>query len=50
MVRIIVGTLVEVGKGSLESTAIPDIISSRMRSNAGITPPPNALFLFTVDY
>jgi tRNA pseudouridine38-40 synthase len=50
MVRIIVGTLVEVGKGSLESTAIPDIISSRMRSNAGITAPPNALFLFTVDY
>jgi tRNA pseudouridine38-40 synthase len=50
MVRIIVGTLVEVGRGKLEPSAIPEIFSSRVRSNAGITAPPNALFLYNIDY
>ena len=50
MVRIIAGTLVEVGSGKIEPGAIQDILSSRVRSNAGITAPPHGLFLYEVDY
>lgn len=50
MVRIILGTLVEVGRGKLEPAAIPVIFSSRVRSNAGITAPPHGLFLYTVEF
>ena len=50
MVRSIVGTLVEVGKGRLEPDAIPRILDSRERSAAGPTAPPQGLFLERVEY
>jgi tRNA pseudouridine38-40 synthase len=50
MVRNIVGTLVEVGRGALEPTDIPRILAARSRSAAGPTAPPQGLFLVRVDY
>jgi tRNA pseudouridine38-40 synthase len=50
MVRIIVGTLIDVGCGRLEPEAIPDILKSKVRSNAGITAPSHGLFLHTVEF
>jgi tRNA pseudouridine38-40 synthase len=50
MVRNIVGTLVEVGRGALPSTAIPAILAARNRSAAGPTSPPHGLFLISVHY
>jgi len=50
MIRIIAGTLVEVGSGKIEPGAIQEILSTRVRSNAGITAPPQGLFLYEVDY
>ena len=45
MVRIITGTLVEVGDGKRSSDDLPGIIESRSRSNAGFTAPPQGLYL-----
>lgn len=45
MVRIIVGTLVEVGIGKREPSSIPEIIMSKDRSKAGMTAPPQGLYL-----
>lgn len=45
MVRIIVGTLVEVGRGRLQAEEIPQIIESRDRGRAGFTAPPQGLYL-----
>lgn len=50
MVRIIMGTLLEVGAGILEPGAIDDIFESGIRSNAGITVPSQGLFLDEVYY
>ena len=50
MVRIIAGTLVEVGLGKIEPEKIPQIISSKKRENAGKTLPPQGLFLVKVEY
>lgn len=50
MVRIISGTLVEVGLGKLEPNKIPEIIESKDRKNAGITLPPQGLYLVEVYY
>lgn len=50
MVRIIVGTLVEVGKGKLSPTQITDIISAKRREAAGPTAPPQGLCLLKVVY
>ncbi len=50
MVRIIVGTLVEVGLGKIEPEKIQDIIKSKKRENAGKTLPPNGLYLVNVEY
>lgn len=50
MVRIMTGTLVAVGKGELEKARIPEILSSRVRENAGITAPPQGLCLMEVIY
>lgn len=50
MVRIISGTLVEVGMGKIEPTAIPKIIDSQKRENAGKTLPAHGLYLVKVEY
>ncbi len=50
MVRIITGTLLEVGTGKFEPEYIADIIASKDRSKAGITMPPRGLTLVRVDY
>jgi len=50
MVRIMVGTLVEVGLGKLKAEAIPEILKSEIRENAGYTMPPQGLTLLNVEY
>ena len=50
MVRIIAGTLVEVGGGKIEPEKIPEIIANKKRENAGKTLPPNGLYLLRVMY
>ncbi len=50
MVRIITGTLVEVGLGRIECDAVPDIIKSGDRRKSGLTAPPEGLFLKKVFY
>ena len=50
MVRILAGTLCEVGAGRMQPDAIPGILASRDRSQAGPTLPAKGLFLKRVDY
>lgn len=50
MVRIIAGTLVDVGLGKINAKEIPEIILSGKRERAGKTMPPNGLFLVNVEY
>jgi len=48
MVRNIVGTLVEVGRGKLTAGDFKTILESRDREQAGATAPPQGLFLVSV--
>lgn len=50
MVRIIAGTLIEVGEGKLESAAIPHILEAKDRVAAGPTAMAHGLTLWHVDY
>ena len=50
MVRIIAGTLVEVGLEKIEPEEIKNILESRNRKNAGKTLPPQGLYLVNVEY
>jgi tRNA pseudouridine38-40 synthase len=50
MVRNIVGTLVEVGKGKRSPEQFGQILRSRDRRQAGMTAPPQGLFLVEVKY
>jgi tRNA pseudouridine38-40 synthase len=50
MVRIITGTLVEVGSGKIPPDAIPGIIRSGDRLKAGKTAPAQGLYLVEVFY
>jgi tRNA pseudouridine38-40 synthase len=50
MIRIIVGTLLEVGKGMRTPEEVEQILKSRLRENAGVTVYPNGLFLTKVRY
>lgn len=50
MVRIIAGTLVDVGLGKIKPDMIPQIIKEGKRENAGKTLPPNGLYLLKVMY
>lgn len=50
MVRIISGTLLEVGLGKIDSKDIPSIIELGERQKAGKTLPPQGLYLVKVEY
>lgn len=50
MVRKIVGTLIEVGKGKLAPDDIPRLFEMRDRSKSGATVPPHGLCLVSVEY
>ena len=50
MVRIIAGTLVDVGLGKISPEEIPNIIKSKKRENAGKTLKPQGLYLVEVKY
>ena len=50
MVRIISGTLVEVGVGKIKQEEILDIINKGDRTRAGKTLPPQGLYLLKVEY
>ena len=50
MVRIITGTLVYVGIGKLTAADIPPIINAMDRTKAGITAPPQGLYMAKVYY
>ena len=50
MVRNIVGTLVDVGRGSLQVEDVPRILAARDRTAAGPTAPACGLFLHSVEY
>lgn len=50
MVRIMVGTLLEVGRGYWTPEQVRDILAARDRKQAGPTAPPEGLCLMKVDY
>jgi len=50
MVRNLVGTMLDVGRGMLGSEDISRILAARSRSAAGPTAPARGLFLYSVEY
>lgn len=50
MVRNLVGTFLEVGRGNLSETEIPAILEACSRARAGPTAPARGLFLVQVEY
>ena len=50
MVRAVVGTLVEVGRGKISVDEFEQIILKKDRCSAGTSMPPQALFLWKVNY
>lgn len=50
MVRILMGTLLEIGTGALPLEAIDDVFERKIRSEAGVTVPAQGLFLDEVYY
>jgi tRNA pseudouridine38-40 synthase len=50
MVRNLVGTMLDVGRGHLALNEIPGILAARDRSAAGPTAPARGLFLYSVEY
>jgi tRNA pseudouridine38-40 synthase len=50
MVRAIVGTLVEIGRGRRPAASIGALLDGGQRAEAGATAPPQGLFLVGVDY
>jgi tRNA pseudouridine38-40 synthase len=50
MVRNLVGTMLDVGRGRLSADGIPGILAARSRAAAGPTAPARGLFLHSVEY
>jgi tRNA pseudouridine38-40 synthase len=50
MVRNLVGTMLDVGRGRLIPESIPEILAARNRAAAGPTAPACGLFLYFVEY
>lgn len=50
MVRNLIGTMLDSGKGHYDNNGIREIIASKDRSRSGSTAPPEGLFLVNVEY
>ena len=50
MVRAIVGTLLDIGKGKILLLDLKNIIESKNRSSAGYSVPAKGLFLVDIEY
>ena len=50
MVRIIAGTLIQVGGGALPPERIPEILAAQDRSAAGPTAPAQGLTMMGIEY
>ncbi len=50
MVRIIVGTLIRVGRGFYPPEEVKRILEAKERTAAGVTAPPQGLFLMEIEY
>jgi len=50
MVRAIVGTLVDIGRGRRPADSMAQLLDGGTRAEAGATAPPHGLFLVRVDY
>ena len=50
MVRIIAGTLVQVGRGFMPAERVKEIIEAKDRETAGPTAPPQGLVLVGIEY
>lgn len=50
MVRIMTGTLIEVGTGKKVPEDVPKIFESKVRENAGYTAPAHGLILYEIEY
>ena len=50
MVRIMVGTLIRVGRGFYGPEQVAEILEQKDRRAAGATAPPQGLFLIGIDY
>jgi tRNA pseudouridine38-40 synthase len=50
MVRNLVGTMLDVGRGYMSLDDVPSILASRDRRLAGPTAPARGLFLHSVEY
>ena len=50
MVRAIVGTMIEIGRGRMKAEDLPEVLASKNRCRAGQSVPGNALFLTKVEY
>ena len=50
MVRSMVGTLVDVGRGRIDSASVPQVLAARDRAVAGPVAPPTGLVLWSIDY
>lgn len=50
MVRILAGTLLEIGKGAIDPECMPAILEARSRAAAGPTAPPHGLTLMEIRY
>lgn len=50
MCRNIVGTLVQIGEGKIQASAMPEILASKQRTMAGVSAPAHGLILHRVLY
>ena len=50
MVRIIVGTLIRVGRGFYEPEKVKEILEAKDRKAAGVTAPAHGLMLMEINY
>jgi tRNA pseudouridine38-40 synthase len=50
MVRNLVGTMIDVGRGQIAPEEVPGILAARSRSAAGPTAPARGLYLYSVEY